>query len=87
MKTGQRRLATLCGHVYHDGCVRWYASRKGIPLEQACPMRCHRSSAGVDLLLEWEEVAAAIPTRAVPSIGDELQRLMDEAVQNAAGLA
>ena len=44
MAVEEKRTSLLCGHTFHTECVTKYANKKQIPLEQACPMRCHRSS-------------------------------------------
>ena len=44
MTVEEKRTSLLCGHTFHTECVTKYANVKQIPLDQACPMRCHRSS-------------------------------------------
>ena len=44
MTVEEPRTSLLCGHTFHTECVTKFATIKNLPLEQACPMRCHRSS-------------------------------------------
>ncbi len=66
-------MALPCGHAFHEACVNRFASCKGVPVEEACPMRCHlsfpvigghdesgaSSDGGGEVVVEGGEVAAA----------------------------
>ena len=81
----QSRLAMPCGHAFHEECVRKYAECKQIPLEEACPMRCHRSVNDLNVTMdEMRGGPAAITPRA---LDDEFSALVDCALQNVAGVS
>jgi hypothetical protein len=79
----QSRLAMPCGHAFHEECVRRYAECKQIPLREACPMRCHRSS--ISLHVPMEEMPSE-PGRTADDRADEFHDLVAGALQNAAGV-
>ena len=43
MLLSEERLALPCAHTFHTICITRYAKSKGFTLQEACPMRCHRS--------------------------------------------
>ena len=56
MHLDEERLALRCGHAFHAECVNRYARCKGMPLEEACPMRCHLSIPAADDGLQSNQV-------------------------------
>ena len=87
MMPEQSRLAMLCGHAFHEECVRKYATCKQIPLEEACPMRCHRSANDMQLHVTTDEMRGEPAATTPQASDDEFQGLVEGALQNAAGVS
>jgi len=45
-------------HTFLTECVMKYAQVKNIPLEQACPLRCHKSAMTIASAVDEAEGAA-----------------------------
>jgi len=86
MTSVQRRTVLECGHVFHEHCVLKYAECKQIDLKEACPMRCHISSAALDVHLTDDEQEAEGSFSNPQPIADDFRLLAQGVLQSAASV-
>jgi hypothetical protein len=56
-------MVLKCGHEFHEHCVRKYVESQRIDIKDACPMRCHRSTAEMDELERLAELELEVNGR------------------------